>query len=88
MLSCLQSRLFFGSHTFYLFIQTYFIFSSFLKSAYILYFAIYKQCDQKENKSEQALQIIGIVVAEFFANKRSSMGIGIDRPFMFSNATL
>jgi hypothetical protein len=29
------------------------------------------QSDQKENKSEQALQIIGHVVAEFYANKRS-----------------
>jgi hypothetical protein len=27
------------------------------------------QCDQKENKSEQALQIIGHVVTEFYANK-------------------
>jgi hypothetical protein len=27
------------------------------------------QCDQKENKSEQALQIIGHVVAEFYAHK-------------------
>jgi hypothetical protein len=26
------------------------------------------QSDQKENKSEQALQIIGHVVAEFYAN--------------------
>jgi hypothetical protein len=29
------------------------------------------QCDQKDNKSEQALQIIGHVLAEFYANKRS-----------------
>jgi hypothetical protein len=29
------------------------------------------QSDQKENKSEQALQIIGHVVAEFFGDKRS-----------------
>jgi hypothetical protein len=28
------------------------------------------QCDQKENKSDQALQIIRNVVAEFYANKR------------------
>jgi hypothetical protein len=29
------------------------------------------QSDQKENKPEQALQIIGHVAAEFYANKRS-----------------
>jgi hypothetical protein len=28
------------------------------------------QCDQKENKSDQALQIIRNVVAEFYENKR------------------
>jgi hypothetical protein len=32
------------------------------------------QGDQKENKSEQALQFIGHVVAEFYANKRSMHG--------------
>jgi hypothetical protein len=32
------------------------------------------QSDQKENKSEQALQIIGHVVAESYANKRSMHG--------------
>jgi hypothetical protein len=32
------------------------------------------QCDPKENKSEQALQIIGHVVAKFYANKRSVHG--------------
>jgi hypothetical protein len=32
------------------------------------------QVDQKEDKSEQALQIIGHVVAEFYANKRSMHG--------------
>jgi hypothetical protein len=30
--------------------------------------------DEKENKSEQALQIIGHVVAESYANKRSMHG--------------
>jgi hypothetical protein len=30
------------------------------------------QSDQKENKSEQALQIIGHVVAEFYVNKRNN----------------
>jgi hypothetical protein len=29
------------------------------------------QSDQKENKSEQALQIIGHVIAKSYANKRS-----------------
>jgi hypothetical protein len=38
------------------------------------------QSGQKENKSEQALQIIGHVVAEFYANKC--------RQFLVSNATL
>jgi hypothetical protein len=38
------------------------------------------QGDQKENKSEQALQIIGHVVAEFYANKR--------RQFVVSNVAL
>jgi uncharacterized protein YkuJ len=32
------------------------------------------QNDQKENKSERALQIIGHVVAEVYANKRSMHG--------------
>jgi hypothetical protein len=44
------------------------------------------QSDQKENKSEQALQIIiGHVVAEFCTNKRSMHG---RRQFVISNATL
>jgi hypothetical protein len=43
------------------------------------------QYDQKENKSEQALQLMGHVVAEFYANKRSLHG---RRQFMVSNATL
>jgi hypothetical protein len=30
---------------------------------------IFIQSDSKENKSEQALQIIGHVVAQFYANK-------------------
>jgi hypothetical protein len=34
----------------------------------------YIQNDQKENHSDQALQIIGFVVAEFCANKRSMHG--------------
>jgi hypothetical protein len=33
------------------------------------------QSDQKENKAQQALQIIGHVVAEFYANKRLCMGV-------------
>jgi hypothetical protein len=41
--------------------------------------------DQKENKSEQALQIISHVVAEFYANKQSMHG---RRQFAVSNATL
>jgi hypothetical protein len=45
----------------------------------------YVQCDQKENKSEQALQIIGHVAAEFYANKRSMHG---RRKFVVLNATL
>jgi hypothetical protein len=43
------------------------------------------QSDQKENKSEQALQIIGHVVAEFYANKRSMHG---RRQFVVSNSIL
>jgi hypothetical protein len=43
------------------------------------------QCDQKENKPEQTLEIIGNVVAEFYANKRSTHG---RRQFVVSNATL
>jgi hypothetical protein len=43
------------------------------------------QSDQKESKSEQALQIIiGHVVAKSYANKRSKHG---RRQFMVSNAT-
>jgi hypothetical protein len=42
------------------------------------------QRDQKEDKSEQALQIIGHVVTEFYANKRSMHG---RRQFVVSNAT-
>jgi hypothetical protein len=45
----------------------------------------YAQSDQKENKSEQALQIMGHVVAEFYANKRSLYGC---RQFVVSNGTL
>jgi hypothetical protein len=40
------------------------------------------QSDQKENKSEQALQIIGHVVAEFYTNKHGRS------QFVVSNATL
>jgi hypothetical protein len=43
------------------------------------------QGDQKENKSEQALQIIGHVVVEFYANKRSKHG---RRQIVVLNATL
>jgi hypothetical protein len=43
------------------------------------------QSDQKDNKSEKALQIIGHVVAEFYANKRSMHG---RKQFVVSNATL
>jgi hypothetical protein len=43
------------------------------------------QCDQKENKPKQALQIIGHIVAEFCVNKRSMRG---RRQFVISNATL
>jgi hypothetical protein len=38
---------------------------------YVLISFLHIQSDQKENKSEQALQIIGHVVAEFYTNKRS-----------------
>jgi hypothetical protein len=43
------------------------------------------QSDQQEFKSEQALQIIGHVVAESYANKRSKHG---RRQFVVSNSTL
>jgi hypothetical protein len=43
------------------------------------------QSDQKENKSEQALQIIGHVVAEFYADKCPMHG---RRQFAVSNGTL
>jgi hypothetical protein len=42
------------------------------------------QCDQKENKSEQALPIIGHVVAEFYGNKSS---MHRRRQFVVPNAT-
>jgi hypothetical protein len=45
----------------------------------------YVQSDQQESKSEQALQIIGHVVAESYANKRSKHG---RRQFVVSNAIL
>jgi hypothetical protein len=38
--------------------------------------SVYVQSDQKENISEQALQSIGHVVAESYANKRSVHGRG------------
>jgi hypothetical protein len=44
----------------------------------------YVQSDQQESKSEQALQIIGHVVAKSYAHKRSKHG---RRQFMVSNAT-
>jgi hypothetical protein len=43
------------------------------------------QSDQKENESEQVLQIVGHVVAESYANKRPVHG---HRRFVVSNATL
>jgi hypothetical protein len=43
------------------------------------------QSDQQESKSEQALQIIGHVVAESYTNKRSKHG---RRQFVVSNASL
>jgi hypothetical protein len=49
------------------------------------YTSTYYTIDQKENKSEHALQIIGHVVAEFYANKRS---MHWRRQFVVSNATL
>jgi uncharacterized protein (DUF2225 family) len=52
-------------------------------SFYITSFTI--QSDQQESKSEQALQIIGHVVAESYANKRSKHG---RRQFVVSNASL
>jgi hypothetical protein len=48
------------------------------------YFMLYIQSDQQESKSEQALQIIGHVVAKSYAHKRSKHG---RRQFMVSNAT-
>jgi hypothetical protein len=42
------------------------------------------QSDQQESKSEQALQIIGHVVAKSYAHKRSKHG---RRQSMVSNAT-
>jgi alkyl hydroperoxide reductase subunit AhpC len=42
------------------------------------------QSDQQESKSEQALQIIGHVVAKSYAHKRSKHG---RRQFMVLNAT-
>jgi hypothetical protein len=46
---------------------------------------VHVQSDQKENKLEQALQIVGHVVAESYANKRSMQG---RRQFAVSNAAL
>jgi hypothetical protein len=43
------------------------------------------QSDQKENKAEQALQMMGHLVAQFYANKRTMHG---RRQFVVSNATL
>jgi methyl coenzyme M reductase subunit D len=47
-------------------------------------FVLCIQSDQQETKSEQALQIIGHVVAKSYARKRSKHG---RRQFMVSNAT-
>jgi hypothetical protein len=49
------------------------------------FFKVHVQSDQKENKLEQALQIVGHVVVESYANKRSMHG---RRQFVVSNATL
>jgi hypothetical protein len=46
---------------------------------------VQKQTDQKEFKSEQAVQIIGHIVAESYANKRSKKHGRTQ--FMVSNAT-
>jgi hypothetical protein len=43
------------------------------------------QSDQKENISEQGLQIIGHVLAEFYANKPSIHG---RRPLLYSKSYL
>jgi hypothetical protein len=43
------------------------------------------QCDQEENKSKQALEVIGHVVAEFYANTHSIHG---RRQFVVLNATI
>jgi hypothetical protein len=59
--------------------------SSQLFKSNLTIYVICVQCDQKENKSEQALQIIGHVVAEFCANKGSMHGC---RQFVVSNAIL
>jgi hypothetical protein len=57
-----------------------------LKSSSSELFHFIIQCDQKENKSEEALQIIiSHVVAEFYANKRSMHG---RRQFVVSNTTV
>jgi hypothetical protein len=52
---------------------------------YILFFKQWVQSDQKENRSEQTLQIIGHVVAESYTNKHS---MHRRRQFVVSNATL
>jgi hypothetical protein len=53
-----------------------------INSLGLLYLLV--QSDQQESKSEQALQIIGHVVAKSYAHKRSKHG---RRQFMVSNAT-
>jgi hypothetical protein len=49
-----------------------------------IYMKLSIQSDQQESKSEQALQIIGHVVAKSYAHKQSKHG---RRQFMVSNAT-
>jgi hypothetical protein len=39
---------------------------------------VQKQTDQKESKSEQAVQIIGHIVAESYANKGAKKNMGGD----------
>jgi hypothetical protein len=55
------------------------------EKGYIANWSTEVQSDQKESKSEQALQIIGNVVAESYANKRSMRG---RRQFVVSKVTL
>jgi hypothetical protein len=56
-------------------LQKYFFSQSAFKNCVVFFlFCKYVQSDQKENTSEEALQIMGHVVAESHANKRSMHG--------------